>query len=789
MSEDLVKAAIKVGEGIDLNINTEIVKAFRAITVKELQHYIENNADLHILIIGKVYDYEYSRLKEVLNAFKNRDSKNNVFFYVKNNDDELTSGLADELGCDTYFSREDLFRVIDNIYNVYIGVSLDFSKRDKAEGRTGVLEEVFEIAENVEDTEAVKTIEIKQTDEIADTEKDGEIDGVDEGAVKELREELKAKEAEIANLTDRLNKLNSEKRFLNNELRQVNLRLQYLNNINEQLRNEKDGLKRLISEVKEALGAESTEKEHIFSAIESLKDRVNTLSTKILENEKDKVVIEGLRSQVEDLEKKLSIEAHNKTGIIEELDKANKRIEDLTRIIADKEKELTKLKHELEDKITEINRLETLIKSKDVQISVLESRIKVLESDNTEKSETILKLNNEIKSLKEQYEDVDLTIEKIKREANERIEELKTENIQIKTNLDLISSQLREKEERYNELIRIVGVDGSGINTLKETNDTLVDINNNLRKELLNSKNEIERLKEERDELDKRVKELEEANSKLNNTIRAMAFSVAGGENKIPNFSYNQNGKIIIVFGSGSFGITTTAMSIAYKLAEQHKVLFIDFDFVMPKADIWFRENPVISELRNEGLKEPALTALGILLEKGTNYFIEHFNILAKRVFSSRSGSLDYLSGLYYRPDGMKFITVDYDKLFNYLGERYEYIVIDFGRLGCSSIYDEVIRVISEACHKKVVVTNNDRLEVRTFFIKMTEANITKAKTVWLLNMCTTTSVDQKLIEYINPAEFSIMLYSESARNNKLAYHKDRSLRGRFEEFMNKVIK
>lgn len=793
MSEDLVKVAIKVGEGIDLNINTEIVKAFRVITVRELQHYIQNNADLHILIISKVYDYEYSRLKEVLNAFKNRDSKNNVFFYVKNND-ELTSGLADELGCDIYFSREDLFRVIDNIYNVYIGVSLDLSGRSKGTGSVEALDDIFDNVEAVEDNktgeiEADENVEVKQTGEAAGIEEEGEIAEQENIQLSKLKEALRLKELEVVGLNDKLNKLNSEKRFLNNELRQVNLRLQHLNDINEQLKNEKEDLKKLISEIKESLGAESTEREHIFNAIQSLKDRINDLSAKVSENEKDKELIEELRSQVEDLEKKLDAEVRDKSGIIEELNKANKKIADLTKIIAEKEQELTNLKRELEYKITEINSLDTLLKRKDIQIGSLEDRIKIVESENAEKNEIILKLNNEFEDLKKQYENIDLTIEEIKREASKKIDELKTENIQLKSSLDLVSAQLKEKEERYNELIRITGMDGSGISALQEANKALADINSNLRKELANSKSEIERLMAERDELDKKVKELEESNSKLNNTIKAMAFSVTGDNSKIPNFDYVQNGKIISVFGSGSFGITTTAMSIAYRLAEQHKVLFIDFDFVMPKADIWFRENPIIAELRSEGLKESVLTALGILLEKGTNYFIEHFNMLIKRILSSRSGSLDYLSGLYYRPDSMKFITIDYGKLFNYLGERYEYIVIDFGRLGCSSIYDDVIRIISEVSHKKVVVTNNDRLEVRTFIIKMNEADINKSKTVWMLNMCVTTSIDSRIIEYISPADYSLMLYSDSIRNNKLTYHKDRSLRGRFEEFMNKVIK
>ena len=208
----------------------------------------------------------------------------------------------------------------------------------------------------------------------------------------------------------------------------------------------------------------------------------------------------------------------------------------------------------------------------------------------------------------------------------------------------------------------------------------------------------------------------------------------------------------------------------------------------MPKADIWFKINPIVKELKGTGIKSEALSGLGIFIEKGANYFIENSNIIIKRVLKTSKGYLDYLSGLYYRPSIGSMIGADYSNLFRYLGNSYNYIIVDFGRLGTSALNDNIIKAVSDISNKKVIVTNKNKLEVRTFNLKLMNANIDKENTLWLLNMCNNTSLDDKIKSFISPADYSIMMYSDSIRGNNIVFGKDRSTRGRFKDFMKKLF-
>ena len=69
------------------------------------------------------------------------------------------------------------------------------------------------------------------------------------------------------------------------------------------------------------------------------------------------------------------------------------------------------------------------------------------------------------------------------------------------------------------------------------------------------------------------------------------------------------------------------------------------------------------------------------------------------------------------------------------MGERYDYIIVDSGRIGSSDAYDSVIRTINDMAHKNVIVTLNDKYDIRTQKVKMEYSSIDLTKSIWVLNM------------------------------------------------------
>lgn len=132
-------------------------------------------------------------------------------------------------------------------------------------------------------------------------------------------------------------------------------------------------------------------------------------------------------------------------------------------------------------------------------------------------------------------------------------------------------------------------------------------------------------------------------------------------------------------------------------------------------------------------------------------------NNIIKLVNKTKGGGLHYLSGLYYRPDSYKLATANYEELFSLLGSNFQYIIIDFGRLGSNEIGDQLIKVVSDISYRNIVVTTANQFEVRNFKSKLTNLNINMDSIAWLFNMCTTTALDTKIKDSISPCRYDML--------------------------------
>ena len=86
MTTKTLTVAVLVGNKSDILLDNSSVKAYRAVTVNELGHFIKSK-DIDIVIVEQVAIEEYNNLKEMIIGFIAEDNKA-VFVYSKENDEQ-----------------------------------------------------------------------------------------------------------------------------------------------------------------------------------------------------------------------------------------------------------------------------------------------------------------------------------------------------------------------------------------------------------------------------------------------------------------------------------------------------------------------------------------------------------------------------------------------------------------------------------------------------------------------------------------------------------------------------
>ena len=215
-------------------------------------------------------------------------------------------------------------------------------------------------------------------------------------------------------------------------------------------------------------------------------------------------------------------------------------------------------------------------------------------------------------------------------------------------------------------------------------------------------------------------------------------------EKTLKPIDYSGQAKIINIFGSGSYGITTTALSFAYRLYPSSRVLFVDFDLTNPNADEYMQMMPVCYDIPGFPKNSLESTSLGILFDRGADTLKEYGKQLIKRKENSRNGCLDYMSGVYYRVDDNKLINFNYSYFFNYLSSAYDYIILDIGKYGSSVIKDTILkRFINIPGANTVAVTQCNKYRIRNFVNLLKGFKINPRELVFILNMCDTTILSE----------------------------------------------
>ena len=111
------KVIVKVGKQSTLQLRD--AKVYRAITVAEMESLSKKLDGANIIIIEHIYSSEYSAVCTFLKEYLATEG-NRVFFFTPDNDD-VTTGVADELDLDIYLTSTDLYHAVQ----VNCGINFD----------------------------------------------------------------------------------------------------------------------------------------------------------------------------------------------------------------------------------------------------------------------------------------------------------------------------------------------------------------------------------------------------------------------------------------------------------------------------------------------------------------------------------------------------------------------------------------------------------------------------------------------------------------------------------------
>lgn len=562
--------------------------------------------------------------------------------------------------------------------------------------------------------------------------------------------------------------------------------------------------KKLVSDIDIASKNLSLEIEYRCTAIEIIQSALFSLT----EKSKELADLQGKYKEIIGKLQSASEESDTRTSeIIYLTDKNTELMNENTELSREKDSiasELEQAKQDIESRDATIDELKKTITDKDSDIEKLqcerdEADKKKEEADSKlkDKSDEVVKLtaerdanvtaisalqslNNELAKKLEYSES---TLDSVKNNA-------KAEVTRIKAKLELAEEQVRKLTASANTPATHVDLEDSSKAVNITANQQLEIECSTLREKISILKADLERLREDNKSLNDKVKTM---TAECDGYRKALSNISTGGvlsslvKKTVSPITYTGKSQIITVFGSGSHGTTTTAMSIAYKLCATSKVLYIDFDLVAPNADAWFSTRPILSDI--PGIQSTVTsTSIGIFFEHGMGTISAYQDKIIRATEKTKGGGIDYMSGLYTRIDESKIANADYSTLFSLLGTKYDYIICDMGRLGNSEVNDSLIKELSDIAMSNIIVTTSDRFEVRNFNMKLSLSQINASNACWLLNMCDGTVLDEKVRKTVEALPYGTIMFDPAIRGHREKLFKDRTNNDRFTAFLNTAV-
>lgn len=419
---------------------------------------------------------------------------------------------------------------------------------------------------------------------------------------------------------------------------------------------------------------------------------------------------------------------------------------------------------------------ETLLAEKEVlqqKLSELQTQIASIEETNKQES----------------YQEVDETkrINEITYNFETRIKALESELSlkglecqDLKEDLDRVSSMLDTTTISLQEARN----NAQDVEILKLRITTLEDIERKLNDKLSDTIRDKQIIS---NSLATKLEIIEQLNRQINTLQTSLSIvSTSGGrlnqvepKNMVQN--YTGRARIINCFGTGSYGTTTLVFSLADVL-RNHKVLVIDMDVVNPSLDSWFQQNPTCPHL--DATEDAYKTGVCALFERGASYVAANLDKILKPI----TKNLFYFSGIYVPFARDNIYSTDFTGFLNTIGNQFDYILFDCGRLGSSTETDSIIKSLGHIAHKNVVVALNDVFNIRNASIRMNTMQILTKNPLWVLNISNTTKLDASVAQFTRGARTVVIPKDMSLYGLKRSLNSVPLLKGKIVE-VQKLIK
>lgn len=737
--------------------------ALRAVNIDEMERLVDDS-NCKLLIIEGIKQGEYDRTKEVIQKTSGRIV---TMFYIPKNDD-YTSGLADELEYPIYLNKEDLFLGVYKKTGLKIGNSLDTIKKIKEIEENNSPFDSESLFDDVDSKEISDTVE----DEIKAVKTKDETGHEDEVVpvkiikdMQEDNEELVKAIEEANSKIESLTRLNSE--LLSQRDNAVNMYAELVKDetviVNPISREEYKDLEDSIANLKKKLETAETELESRGSEIDTLRSEISNKEIEVADLRKKIESGEINRDKIDELEDKLS--------------KANEEIGKLAGLLKQKEVELKEYEDrtvkELNGKREEINRLNGEVSRLITELSNSEREKEVLKADGEKKVSDIEselnRANEEIESLKLSKDtDIKLAVSRVERELDGERENHRHTSDELRS----VSQQLESVSDKYNKLVRL---GGDNIEAVVAKRDELEETNKRLSSKLIETSSKLETSEKAYNELADRANELIGNLNTYKKALKERAKSGNSDANEIMEIKYSGRAKIIGVLGRGSYGISTTALSIAESLSDSSKTCYIDMDLISPNVDSFFEMSPYFK------VNGANMTSLKVFIELGVDKMVNERALVSGKV------KYDIITGIYTR-DNVKIVSTDFSELFNKLGGIYDYIVVDLGKTGCSAITDSIIKEVCKIADRVVAVSVRGAINVSKIVKKISRLSIEPSKTLCMFNMSEDETLNDREIGQLGRYNSAVIPFEYSLYGKRRTYKAVPLIKSRFTTVMNFIL-
>lgn len=710
----MLKVVIRVGASSKIRLKH--TDSYRAVTDKEFIRYIELVSDVSLGIIELDSGVSQERLESVESTISYVEGELEKKVYILSNDESISLDGV-------YHSLEELQEAIVEDTNYDVRTYLKHKESDNNSDS-----ELQNTKVSLSDTLSSHVTNIDRQTEIVDEEEEL-IQVVSTYSNQESKAPCSDNEyaEEVEELNEKLENALSTIREKDNLYKQlIELKTESDNEV-IRLTVDVDSYKNRILELEsneydlviQKLNRELEEYKIKLISLNTLEEKIHELDSLCDDKEK---TISNLKTKIEELENsdvssELLADFKEKRSIyIELLDKSFEDLKGISKILGAKDVELKTIHEEFETYKNNGRELDSLLESSNKRESELQDKIKALQSES----------ENEINRLK--------------------------------SDINSLSDRLTATSEELNKY-REKSISSS---TLQADNEIL-----HTKISLLES------------ELNKTLSRVMEKDSEIKGLSSLEREVITVGVDKVfDKINYTGKAKIINVFATGSYGVTSLSYSIANRL--KGNVLFIDLDIVKPMADRFINRNPMLDIESPKG--NLYRTGLGILFSQGFDRFRDNEEKLIVKLARRKESELSCINGLYAQ---IHLETIDgFSEFINYLGNKYDYIVCDSGKLGYSKLVDSLIKSISDIAHRNCVVSVNDTHTIRGTSLILARQGIKNYD--YLLNMSRNSIITDVSKKSIGNSNYYILpLSSNLLFTNKLPIE-DEIVNGRLSGYLSK---